>query len=115
MNPAVPDLLGEVLQAAAQTLDRATGAPRRLDNLEQLYQQVTVAAEWPTDRPHRYVNRWTILFVAQLRAIERGINKDSDARDGVRAEVLARALLPMIQRDAREALDAKAAMLLERG
>jgi hypothetical protein len=113
VRPEIPDILSRVLELSHQTLDRASGSPKRLDALERLIEDVAAAKEWPTEQAHHYVNDWTAMLLTMLRKIEREapLRVSSESQ---RAEIVARALLPLVTRDAAAALEAKSTMLLAR-
>jgi hypothetical protein len=103
MNPQVPGILSRVLEAASKTLDRPTGDPRRLDQIERLFDDVHTACNWPTDQPKRFVNEWTLTLMTMLRKIERaGPLGYGDELN--RAMTVGLSLLPFIQRDGFDAM-----------
>jgi hypothetical protein len=105
MNPKIPDLLSRVLEAAARTLERPSGDPRRLDVIERLHDDVREGFAWGEDGPRRLINDETVALVQQLRRIERE-GPLGEPLVLTRAETIARALLPYVQEDAMAALTA---------
>lgn len=98
MNPRVPDILSRVTEAARRTLDRPSGDPRRLDAIEQLFEEAQEATSLATDQPRRFVNDWTMMLLTMLSRLER-LGPLGPADDLARAETVGRALLPYVQDD----------------
>jgi len=103
MNPRVPELLSRLLDLAARTLERPSGDARRVALAETLVEQVFEGAGWATDTPPRLINDFTLMLAKLLRLIERE-GPLGDREIIVRAETVARALLPFVQADASRAM-----------
>lgn len=104
MKPEMTALLSEIIGAAEKTLDRPTGDPRRLDQLEKLFDRVGEACNWPTDQPRRLCDESTALLMTQLRAIER-LGLFGDRHELSWRATVAAALLPYVKADLGQALE----------
>jgi hypothetical protein len=101
MRPEIPNILTRVISAAEKTLAKPTGDDRRRDALEQLFEEVDQARQWPTDEPRRFVNEWTRDLVRHLRTLERlgPLGRHTDPDEYSRANKIAAALLPFVAVD----------------
>lgn len=107
MRPEVPDLLQDVLAAAERTIKRPSGDPRRIDELERLFEKVDGAQHWATDEPRRLVNRRTVELVRELRALER-LGPFGEADEIALGKAIAVLLQAQVQRDALAAMMVRA-------
>jgi hypothetical protein len=103
MKPHIPDLLSSILSIADKTLDRPTGDPRRLDDINRLFDQAQIALAGAT----LHVNEWTLLLLRMLRKIEQH-GPLGEAGDIERAMTVGLALKPYVANDCLAAHQAAA-------
>ena len=111
MNPRIPSLVSEILAAGVKTIAQPSGDPRRLAALDALLDLAHKAKDWPTDRPRRFVNDWSVIYLSMLLKIERFYG-EGERDELARAAAVAKALHGFIKNDGRAALEAEAGMLL---
>ncbi len=94
MKPAIPDLLSAICAIGDRTLDRPTGDPRRLDEINRLLEQAQIAIAGST----LLVNEWTLLFLRMLRKLEQA-GPLGEPEEIARAQAIGLGLQSFISKD----------------